>query len=132
MHRDAGVCLKVRRWVPPLLWAGVILFATSLPGSAVPHQLSPYDKVVHFTVYALFGVLLSRDFSGITGRWRAAIFALLIAAAFGAADEWHQSFIPGRSSEVADWQADSVGAASGAFVFAFVRRRRATRTANTT
>ena len=31
--------------------------------------------------------------------------------AYGATDEWHQSFVPGRSTELADWIADTAGAA---------------------
>jgi VanZ family protein len=31
--------------------------------------------------------------------------------AFGVGDEWHQSFVPGRSSEWGDWVADTAGAA---------------------
>ena len=128
MLRDAGARLKVRRWLPPLLWAGVILFVTSVPASVVPRQLSPYDKGVHFTIYGLFAVLLSRDISQVTGRWRAAIVASAVAIAFGAADEWHQRFVPGRASELADWRADSIGAAGGALAFAFYSRTRRSRT----
>ena len=128
MLRDAGARLKVRRWLPPLLWAGVILFVTSVPANAVPHQLSPYDKLVHFTMYGLFAVLLARDISQVTGRWRAAIMAIALAVAFGAADEWHQRFVPGRASELADWRADSVGAAGGALIFALFSRLRRSRT----
>jgi len=128
MRRDDGARLKVRRWLPPLLWAGVILFITSVPGRFVPHQVGPYDKVVHFTMYGLFAVLLALDFDSGTGRWRAVFLAIAIAVAFGAADEWHQSFIPSRSADVADWQADSIGAACGALLFALFRRNRHSRT----
>jgi VanZ family protein len=124
--------LKVRRWIPALLWAGVILFVTSVPTGIVPQQLSPYDKVVHFTMYGLFAVLLSRDIARVTEpRWRAAVLAIAIATAFGAADEWHQRFIPGRSSELGDWRADSIGAAIGGAAFALsslFRRSRITPT----
>lgn len=131
MLRDAGVRLKVRRWLPPLLWAGVILFATSVPEGLVSDRLSPFDKALHFAAYALFAVLLSRDISQLTGRWRAAFLAIIIAVAFGAADEWHQRFIPGRRSDLADWRADSVGAALGAIVFALYHRARRSRTSTT-
>jgi VanZ family protein len=115
--RDAGARLKVRRWLPPLIWAGVILVITSLPGTAIPTVLSPFDKAVHCTVYGLFGVLLARELSHVTTRWRAVLLAIGIALAFGAADEWHQQFIPGRSSDVADWRWDSIGAIGGALIW---------------
>ena len=123
--------MKVRRWLPPLLWAGVILFVTSIPGHYVPHELSPYDKAAHFAMYGFFAVLLTREIVQVTGRWRAAIMALAIAVTFGAADELHQRFIPGRSSELADWRADSVGAAGGALLFALYSRFRRSRTTPT-
>jgi VanZ family protein len=53
--------------------------------------------------------------------------AVAIAVAFGAADEWHQGFIPGRSTDPADWRADSVGAAGGAIIFALFSRIRTSR-----
>lgn len=132
MHRDVGARLKVRRWLPPLVWAGVILIVTSLPGPMVPRSLSPYDKAVHFTLYGLFGVLLAREIGLANERWRAAFMALVIAVAFAAADEWHQGFVPGRSRDVADWRADSYGAAAGALLWAlsavFRRNRRTSHT----
>ena len=116
--------MKVRRWLPPLLWAGVILFVTSLPSGVFPREVTPYDKYAHFAMYGLFAVLLTRDMSQVTGRWRAAILSVMIAVALGAADEWHQRFIPGRSSDVGDWRMDSVGAAGGAVLFALYSRLR--------
>ena len=94
-----------------------MLLVTSVPGRAVPRQLTPYDKIAHFALYALFALLLTRDAAQTMGRWRAAALAALIAIAFGAADEWHQKFISGRSSDVADWRADSFGALGGALLF---------------
>lgn len=132
MQRDDGLRLKVRRWLPPLLWAGVILLVTSLPGAVVPRQLGPYDKIVHFSIYGLFAVLLSRDLAQVTARWSAAVLAIVIAVAFGAVDEWHQGFIPGRSTDIADWRADSAGAAGGALLFALYSRIRASRTTHAT
>ena len=41
---------------------------------------------------------------------RAAVLAVLAASAYGASDEWHQSFVPSRSAEVADWMTDTLGA----------------------
>jgi VanZ family protein len=123
MHFDAGDRLNLRRWLPPLLWAGVIIFATSMPSDVVPQQVSTFDKTAHFGMYAVLGGLVTRHLAETTGRWRAALAALTMAAVFGAFDEWHQQFIPGRSAELADWRADSLGAATGAFLVALGRRR---------
>ena len=115
--------MNLRRWLPPLLWAGVIIFATSMPSELVPQQVSTFDKTAHFSMYAVLGGLLTRHLTEITTRWRAVIAAIVITAAFGALDEWHQRYIPGRSTELADWRADSIGAATGALLIALVSRR---------
>lgn len=114
--------MKARRWLPPLLWAGVILTGTSMPGSVIPSQASGVDKALHFTIYLLFGILLTRELAENTTRWRAAGMAIIIAAVFAVADEWHQQFIPGRSTERADWYADFLGATIGALTVAALRR----------
>jgi len=106
--------VRIPRWLPPLLWAGVILFATSVPPSLVPRRLSSYDKVVHFSMYGVLAMLLARYVLGGAVAVRAAIVTVACVTAFGAADEWHQKFIPGRSTEFADWVADSAGALFGA------------------
>ncbi len=45
------------------------------------------------------------------------MLAVGVASAFGASDEWHQSFVPGRSAELADWVADTAGAACAAMFY---------------
>ena len=44
---------------------------------------------------------------------RVALVALIITIGYGAFDEIHQWFVPGRSAELADWYADSIGAFAG-------------------
>jgi VanZ family protein len=88
----------------------------------VPGVASPFDKAIHFTIYAILAVLLAKQISEVTGRWRAVALTVVLTAAFGAADEWHQGFIPGRSPELADWEADSLGAVFGALAVAAARR----------
>ena len=116
--------MSVRRWLPPLIWAGVILLGTSLPQDAVPVQTSNIDKPLHFTIYSIFAFLLTRQIAVDTSGGHALVGAVLIAAAFAAADEWHQAFIPGRFPEFADWLADVAGAIIGAVVYVLLSRRR--------
>ncbi len=100
-----------------------------MPGSLLPRQVSSVDKLAHFTMYLVLAFLLARYRSEFTSRWRSAGFALVVAVAYGAIDEWHQQFIPGRSTELVDWYADSLGAASGALLFLLYSRRSRTLTA---
>lgn len=69
----------------------------------LPDWLPP-DKLIHAGLYAaLAGLWLWAR----PGRpWQ----ALLLASLYGAVDEWHQSWVPGRSSDSWDWLADTAGA----------------------
>src|SRR5215212_11635254 len=74
------------------------------------------DKSGHSIGCALLGVALLRAFAG--GRlggvtWRAALAAIVLATTYGVSDEWHQSFVPGRSPDRYDVVADCVGATVG-------------------
>ena len=94
------------RWLWPLLYAATIVamsHRSTVPG---PSWLG-FDKVVHFCAYGLLATAVCRLGRG----WAAAGWALVVTAAFGATDEWHQSFVPGRAMDFADWVADTLGAA---------------------
>src|SRR5512138_3909734 len=96
--------------------------------SRPPVELPPFayaDKVVHAGVYALLAGLVGRWRAG-AGRagWAAFWLALLAASLYGAADEWHQSFIPGRDPDPLDWAADSAGAVLGAATAVGLPRRK--------
>lgn len=97
-----------------------------MPSELVPRQVSTFDKAAHFGMYAVLAGLLTRHLLDLTTPARAAIAAIAVTVAFGALDEWHQQFIPGRSTELADWRADSLGAMTGAALFALARRWRPT------
>ncbi|MEK7401743.1 MAG: VanZ family protein [Gemmatimonadota bacterium] len=92
----------------------MIVFATSVPTTMVPRQLGPFDKVAHFTMYAVLAGLLVTAVREQRALTKALIVTVLGVAVFGAVDEWHQRFIPGRSTEFADWVADAFGGSTGA------------------
>jgi VanZ family protein len=80
--------------------------------------------------YFLLGALLARALAG--GEWSGyswwkASAAWALSAAYGVTDEWHQSFVPGRTPDVGDWLADAVGAAAGVIVATGVARARVAR-----
>jgi VanZ family protein len=118
--------LSLRRWWPPLLWLGAILTATSIPGSKIPDLGIPFiDKFVHFGMYAVLGFLVTRAVDGPTRAMvvRSIVIGFIICSAIGAADEWHQTYMPSRSTDPADWLADSAGGLVGALTWATRRRR---------
>ena len=77
----------------------VLLFVTSHP---LP---TGWDKVAHFTVFASITALLWRGTCG-----RAPIAVLLAVIVFGAFDELHQTFLPMRGAELADFLTDAAAA----------------------
>lgn len=67
------------------------------------------DKVAHAGVYGLMALLAWQAFSRwtVTSHW---FWAWLYAVVYGATDEWHQFYVPGRHADVWDWVADIAGA----------------------
>lgn len=102
-------------WGPVVLQMAIIFAASSIRDlGQLPGGIS--DKGGHSIGYALLAGLLLRAFArgrlaGIT--WRGAIAAVVLATIYGASDELHQAFVPGRSSDRFDVLADFIGAAIG-------------------
>lgn len=105
------------RWLPPLLWAALILILTSIPGSLIPASpFRNFDKLVHLTVYAVLGWLTVRAWADGARVTAATLVVIALVSCFGALDEWHQQFIPQRSMDILDWAADTTGAIIGVIV----------------
>ena len=100
----------LRWWLPPIAWAAIILTGTSAPRVPGPDVVG-FDKVSHLGAYGMLGLLLMRAFR-FGKRWpalRAVGYTLAIGGVYGALDEWHQSFIPGRTMDAFDFAADFAG-----------------------
>jgi VanZ family protein len=111
-------------WVPPLVLMGLIFVLSDQP--SLDSGLGLIDtigrKLVHFAEYALLCFLWWRVFSyGLPAR-RAVLLAFLVASAYAATDEYHQTFVDGRHGTPVDWAIDSAGAALAAHLL--LRRQR--------
>ncbi|HET9597135.1 MAG TPA: VanZ family protein [Anaeromyxobacteraceae bacterium] len=117
-----------------LAWGAVGAYAALvfvLSSKADPLPLltqNVWDKAIHFLEYGTLGVLLAVALwtSGLPLR-RAGVLAAVLASLYGASDEFHQSFVPGREADPRDWLADTLGGASGAVAAAVALRVRAPR-----
>lgn len=107
------------RWTAPALWAVVILVGTSWPSVSVGPDLAGFDKLVHFSMYAVLAALVLRSTPDARAA-RSCVATVLGVMLLGAVDEWHQSFIPGRSMSLLDWVADSAGALTGVLAVRFI------------
>ena len=107
---------RVLGWGPAALWAAVLFLLSELEGTSA---LLPagVDKVVHGGLYSILGLSLAwgRARTGFAGS---TVLLLIIGAGYGALDEWHQSFVPGRDANLGDWMADVVGVMLGLMLFA--------------
>ena len=106
---------QVFSWGPAALWAAVLFLLSELPGSGVGLP-GGTDKLVHAGLYLILGLALAWG-KAKTGFAGPAILLLIIGAGYGALDEWHQSFVPGRDVSFGDWMANSVGVMLGLLLF---------------
>ena len=108
---------RVWLWAPVVIYMAGIFYASSVPDPAIPSNVS--DVRLHEVAYFGLTMLLIRavaraQWSGVTSTTLA--LASLIAVAYGATDEWHQSFVPGRHAEWRDLFADAIGALAATLV----------------
>lgn len=116
----------VRYYLPALIWASVIFYFSSLPSARVTQfSLGFDDLILHFAEYALLGFLLGLAFlhPSERHRWQWVVLACLVGILYGASDEIHQSFVPGRHATVSDFLADSIGTITGTALYVWWRSR---------
>jgi len=104
-------------WAPAALYMGVIWIVSSIEQPTFPIGLFPFrDKGVHTTEYAVLAFLLGhaclRTFED-RPRLRVAFVAVMLTVLWGFLDEMHQAFVPGRSADLLDLVADTIGALVG-------------------
>jgi VanZ family protein len=90
--------------------------ASSGPGVDLPPGQN-WDKVLHAGAFGVLALLATWALA--RGRVRAATSRVLLAGClitvlYGATDEYHQSFVPGRDASVYDLLADALGAVGAA------------------
>ncbi|HEY4950399.1 MAG TPA: VanZ family protein [Candidatus Acidoferrales bacterium] len=130
----------LRYWWPALIWALVISgFSTGIFTSTnsshyiipilrffLPHTSAEtldflhhiIRKCGHLTEYFILSMLILRGIrageKGLYLRW--ALVTILIVACYAALDEYHQSFVPGRTAAVGDVLIDTSGGVAAQIV----------------
>ncbi|HTR81138.1 MAG TPA: VanZ family protein [Bacteroidota bacterium] len=102
----------VRFTLPPIVWAALIFIESSIPGNDIPETPHGTDKLVHIVIYFIFCWLTFRALSNAPSRVVAQMsffIAIVLTILYGFSDEFHQLFVPGRSADVYDLTADSIG-----------------------
>jgi len=104
----------LRYWLPVLLWMGLIFVTSSQP--ELPFVFNKTvdlitKKAGHVTEYGVLAFLLWRAIS----KEREALAPLSFGGAFvfsllyGVSDEFHQTFVPGRTARLTDVGFDALG-----------------------
>lgn len=113
-------------YLPLIIYWLIIFTLTTVPTEA-PQLFEFQDKVEHFLAYFVLGSLLTLalHFQNKIPLFvrRTFIIALILIFIYGALDEIHQYFIPGRDCDFFDWLADIFGGSAGvAFITGFVNK----------
>lgn len=104
-------------WILPLSVAVTIVWLSSR--STYPFGISlpsPLDKFAHLTAFGVLAAFTDIAWHRMHPAFpvvRRLLVIFIGVAIFGASDELHQYFVPGRSCDIFDWMADSTGGALG-------------------
>jgi VanZ family protein len=114
-------------WFPVLLYCCIIFGVSSIPSVEMPPGIVPHlDKVIHAVEFGILAVLLARAvrITSLTASLPLVFaIALYFTVFYGVTDEFHQSFVPGRSADFDDLLADTIGAAIAAAGYLFWQRK---------
>ena len=102
-------------WGPAVAMMALIFGISSLSQAPIPDGMT--DHAGHSIGYALLGALIFRALAG--ASWQGVTLgrgalSVVYSVLYGMTDEWHQSFVPGRSPAWDDVAADFRGALVGA------------------
>jgi VanZ family protein len=103
------------RWIPAIVMMALIFSASSLPATDIP-RFGEWDVLVkksgHAIGYALLGVTYFFALpKSLSNRYKT-VLAILMVVLFALSDEFHQSFVEGRTSSLRDVAIDTAGAAA--------------------
>jgi VanZ family protein len=115
----------VSTWLPILAYVALIFTLSSQPRLAPPFHFANSDKLAHTLEYGGLGFLLVRAFrrrTRLSGPVAGGLAAVAIGLVIAGFDEYWQSHIPGRDSNVLDWIADGQGLILAQLAFLAIRQ----------
>jgi len=113
-------------WLPPFFWMGLIFWLSSfhkLQASPVSWQDFVIRKTAHFSEYVILFLLWYRSFRNTSqiAKKRMIIYSLLLAILYAFSDEFHQTFVSGRTGRWFDVGVDASGAVFGSLMVASLK-----------
>ena len=113
-------------WLQVFIWLEVIFILSSIPAANLPKMPSEScnfwaHRIAHIGEYSVLGVLLIRAYG--FNLARIGVYTILFLSNYillaGIFDEWHQSFVAGRHSQLIDAIFDTICGASGMLFYLF-------------
>lgn len=102
---------KIIDWLALVGYCALIFWLSAQEKLPVPQVFNFQDKLIHAVAYFVMGGFSWRAFRHLgLQSGQLALLIVVFCSVYGGTDEWHQSFVPGRSSSIWDWLADTFGA----------------------
>jgi VanZ family protein len=94
-----------------LIWMAILFYLSDQPSLPTPSLFPGQDKLFHLLAYGVLGSFVLVGMRPTANGFTTAQVALttLLVGLYGLSDEIHQYFVPGRSAEVFDVVADTLG-----------------------
>lgn len=111
---------RMIRLLPAIVWMAVIFYMSHQTGDELGTLLPFFQAWFpamasfnwgHFLLYFVLAVTYYWAFLPRSSTWKGKALVVLFCFAYGITDEFHQSFVPGRSPDVMDLRNDAIGAA---------------------
>jgi VanZ family protein len=130
------------RWLPVLIWATVIFFASANPDPYKPlssRWIEPcfsaesnisscaelLDRVLHISEYAILALLTARAMIWQKDvHFTSLVIVLGLTEFYALSDEFHQLFVPGRNFQLMDLALDLLGGMIGLIIYDRIRAKR--------
>lgn len=112
LPRRISATAKLLRLLPTLAYMAAIFHVSSLRPDQLALPADVSDRLLHFLAYFGLGLLVMFSVAAFSphglpaGRY---LVAGAIGVLYGASDEWHQSFVPGREASMIDLGFDAGG-----------------------
>lgn len=122
--------ILIWRWCPAVLCMALIFYFSHQPSSRLESYLPWFQKMIpwmdnfdwgHLVAYFVLGITV---YFGVGPRWahrKGRITTVIICTVYGVLDEYHQTFIDGRTAELTDILNDALGATFAVLIMSIPR-----------
>ncbi|MEN6511863.1 MAG: VanZ family protein [Chloroherpetonaceae bacterium] len=110
--------LFVVQWI---IFSAAIYYFSSMPKVYyLPQKILDYDKLLHLTSFFFYGISTQLFVHTVfikMKRFPQMLLVLIIGIIYPLSDEFHQRFVPGRTSDIYDFISDLIGIILSLFLF---------------